>query len=66
MTIDPASLVPPGDGGVPNTLIVPANYGPKPVVTVTVVSNSGDMRADNVSSVTATLNDPVTGARWRP
>ena len=62
VTIDPTSLVPPADGGVPDMLIVPASYGPKPVVTVTVVSNSGDMRADDVSSVTATLNDPVTGA----
>jgi hypothetical protein len=62
VTIDPASLVPRADGGVPDMLIVPANYGPKPVVTVTVVSNSGDMRVDDVSSVTATLNDPVTGA----
>jgi hypothetical protein len=63
VTIDPASLVPPADGGVPTTLIVPANYGPKPVVTVTVVSNSGDMRADNVSSATAALNDPVKGTQ---
>ncbi|HJX66537.1 MAG TPA: hypothetical protein VJ860_21585 [Polyangia bacterium] len=62
VTIDPASLVPPGDGGVPATLIVPANYGPKPLVTVAVVSNSGDMRVDDVSSVTAALNDQVTGA----
>jgi hypothetical protein len=61
VTIDPASLVPPADGGVPDMLIVPGDYGPKPVVTVTVVSNSGDMRADDVSSVTASLNDPVTG-----
>jgi hypothetical protein len=61
VTVDPASLVPPADGGVFAKLIVPANYGPKPVVTVTVVSNSGDMRADDVSSVTASLEDPVTG-----
>ena len=61
VTVDPASLVPPADGGVPDPLIVPASYGPKPVVTVTVVSNSGDVRADDVSSVTASLNDPLTG-----
>ena len=61
VTVDPASLVPPADGGVPDTLMVPASYGPKPVVTVTVVSLSGDMRADEVSSVTASLNDPFTG-----
>jgi hypothetical protein len=51
VTVDTTSLVPPADGGVLTTLIVPASYGPKPVVTVTVVSNSGDMRADDVSSV---------------
>jgi hypothetical protein len=62
VTIDPTSLVPPADGGVPDMLIVPASYGPKPVVTVTVVSNSGDMRADDVSSLTVELKDPVTGA----
>jgi hypothetical protein len=62
VTVDPTSLVPPADGGVPGMLIVPSNYGPKPAVTVTVISNSGDMRVDDVSSVTATLNDPVTGA----
>jgi len=61
LTVDPASLVPPADGGVPNPPIIPASYGPKPVVTVTVVSNSGDMRADDVSSVTGSLNVPVTG-----
>ncbi len=61
VTVDPASLVPLGDGGVPDKLIVPAKYGPKPVVTVTVVSKSGDKQADNVSSATASLNDPVTG-----
>jgi hypothetical protein len=57
VTVDTTSLVPPADGGIPATLIVPASYGPKPVVTVTVVSNSGDIRADDVSSVVATLND---------
>jgi hypothetical protein len=57
VTVDTTSLVPPADGGVPATLIVPASYGPKPVVTVTVVSNSGDIRADDVSSVMASLND---------
>ena len=62
VTVDPASLVPRADGGVPDMLIVPANYGPKPVVMVTVVSNSGDMRADDVSSLTVELKDPVTGA----
>ena len=62
VTIDPTSLVPPADAGVSSLLIVPSNYGPKPVVTVTVVSNSGDMRLDDVSTVTASLNDPVTGA----
>ena len=61
VTVDTASLVPPGDGGVADALIVPASYGPKPVVTVTVVSLSGDMRADDVSSVTASLNDSLTG-----
>ncbi len=30
---------------------------------MTVVSNSGDMRADNLSSATAALNDPVTGTQ---
>ncbi|HEX7599618.1 MAG TPA: hypothetical protein VF518_15480, partial [Polyangia bacterium] len=62
VTVDPLSLVPPGDGGVPEVLIVPANYGPKPVVTVVVVSQSGNLRADDVSGVTASINDPVTGA----
>jgi hypothetical protein len=62
VTIEPTSLVPPADGGVSDILIVPSNYGPKPEVTVTVVSNSGDMRLDDVSTVTASLNDPVTGA----
>jgi hypothetical protein len=61
VTVDTASLLPPGDGGVADALIVPASYGPKPVVTVTVVSHSGDMRADDVSSVTASLNDSLTG-----
>jgi hypothetical protein len=61
VTIDPASLVPPGDGGVSDTLIVPASSGPKPTVSVTVVSNSGDLRSDDVSSVTALLKDPATG-----
>ncbi len=59
VTIDPTSLVPPADGGVSDLLIVPSNYGPKPVVTVTVVSNSGDMRLDDVSTATASLNDPA-------
>ena len=67
VTVDTTSLVPPADGGVPATLIVPASYGPKPVVTVTVVSNSGDIRADDVSSVMASLNDstgvPVTSVK---
>lgn len=62
VTVDPASLVPRADGGVPDRLIAPANSGPKPVVTVTVVSNSGDMRADDLLSVTASLNDSFTGA----
>ena len=61
VAVDPASLVPPADGGVPSQLVVPASYGPKPVVTVTVVSLSGDMRADDVSSVTASLSDSFTG-----
>ena len=61
VTVDPASLVPPADGGVPAILIVPATYGPKPVVTVTVVSISGDSRADDVASVMASLNNSVTG-----
>jgi hypothetical protein len=62
VTIDPTSLIPPADGGASTLLIVPSNYGPKPVVTVTVVSNSGDVRLDDISTVTASLNDPVTGA----
>ena len=61
VAVDPASLVPPADGGVRDPLLVPAGYGPKPVVTVIVVSHSGDMRADDVSSVAASLNDPLTG-----
>jgi hypothetical protein len=59
--IDTASLVPPGDGGVSDALIVPSSYGPKPTVMVTVVSNSGDMRTDDVSSVIGLLKDPATG-----
>jgi hypothetical protein len=61
VAVDMASLIPPTDGGLPDPLIVPASYGPKPVVTVTVISLSGDMRADDVSLVTASLNDPVSG-----
>ena len=59
VTVEKESLIPPADGGVPSVLIVPASYGPKPVVTVVVVSQSGDPRTDDVSSVTASLNDPV-------
>ena len=59
--IDTASLVPPGDGGVSDALLVPSSYGPKPTVMVTVVSNSGDMRTDDVSSVIGLLKDPATG-----
>ena len=61
VSVDPASLIPSGDGGIPDTLIIPASYGPEPVVTVTVISHSGNMRVDDVSSVTASLNDPVKG-----
>jgi len=62
VTVDPASLAPPRDGGAGDALIAPSSYGPKPTITVTVVSHSGNFQADDVSSVTAVLNDPATGA----
>jgi hypothetical protein len=62
VTVDPLTLVPPPDGGVPAVLIVPANYGPSPMVTVMVVSQSGNLLIDDVSGVTVAIIDPLTGA----
>jgi hypothetical protein len=57
--VDLQSLVPARDGGVTDPLIVPSTYGPSPFVTVTVVSSSGDLKLDTVSSVSAAIYDPL-------
>lgn len=60
--VDLRSLVPQQDGGVPEPLIVPSTYGPSPYVTVTVVSRTGDLKLDEISTVTAAIYDPLVAA----
>ncbi len=57
--VDPQSLVPARDGGVTDPLIAPSTSGPSPFVTVTVVSNTGDLKLDDVASVTAAIFEPA-------
>jgi hypothetical protein len=57
--VDYQSLVPSKDGGVAEPLIVPSTYSPSPFVTVTVVSNSGNLKADEITTVTAAIFDPL-------